>query len=112
MSFTLHRLWPDVRPYIKIEKYTREGGTKNARIRIELKGSTPTSVKARALRTTMPCVACGKKIHPFRKRSAPSKRSESGHVYYAATCPLDINLGCSRGKAAREEYNHIGRILS
>jgi hypothetical protein len=50
----------------------------------------------------MPCVAaCGRMVHPFRERGP------GGHIYYAPCCPLHVSVGCSRGKAARDEYRRV-----
>lgn len=94
--------WPVIRDYIKIEPYEREGGgVWNPRERIELWNDMPAEVRRQALAFEMPCVACGAPIHPIRQRE------KSGHLYYAATCPWTVNLSCSRGSAAREEYRRV-----
>jgi hypothetical protein len=86
-----------IKSYIKIE--TRKSAQPGHRI--ELHSWTPAPIVRRALDFEMPCVACGRMNHPFRERGP------GGHVYYAPTCPLTVNIGCSRGKAARDEYNRV-----
>lgn len=86
-----------IKRYIKIE--TRKSAQPGHRI--ELHGWTPAPIVRQALDFEMPCVACGRAIHPFRQRG------ENGHIFYAATCPLTVNIGCSRGGAARDEYRRV-----
>lgn len=97
-------LWRHLGEYLKIEVYDRDGGHGHPRIRIEWK-AMPQLLRQAAVQAIMPCVACGKPIHFVRERE-PAKRGGSGvgHLYYAPTCPLDVNIGCSRGAAARAEY--------
>jgi len=106
-------IWPEVRPYVHIEKYIRDGGSiGKCRHRIELRAMPP-PLRLRVLAVTMPCVACGRTIHPFRDRHAPAKRGRAnGHVYYAACCPLDISIRCSRGTEARDEYVRVADAVS
>jgi hypothetical protein len=82
-------------PYFKIEPYKPD----NHRHRIEMR-KMPPEVQAAAVAVTMPCVACGRQVHPFRAR-------DDGDVYFAATCPLDVNTACARGRAARDEYKRV-----
>jgi len=74
-----------------------------SRPRIEIL-SMPLKVEAKALVFTMPCVACGAAIHPFRARSGRSQRGGATGIFYAPTCPQEVSRGCSRGKAAKQEY--------
>jgi len=94
-------------PHIRIETYDRDGGHQHPRKRIELGTKAPPSAVAMALTLELPCVACGRSIHPFRQRVAASKRSHHVHVYFAAACPLGISVGCSRGREARDEYLRV-----
>lgn len=100
-------MFAELAPYIRIETYARDGGHQHPRKRIELAAHAPPQVVASALALQMPCVACGSIMHPFRQRSAASKRSHHAHVYFAAACPLDVNVGCSRGHEARDEYLRV-----
>jgi len=100
-------IWREIRPYVVIDKYRRDGGSlKNCRHRIEIR-ELPEGLRRRALAATMPCVACGQEIHPFRERHAPTKRGHGGAIYFAACCSLATNVGCSRGVAARDEYIRV-----
>lgn len=106
MSFINHEMWPVLRPFFKVEIYTRDGGAGNPRVRIELK-KLPEPLVFVALKVKTDCVTCGKQIHPIRQRRPPgNKRSDvvGTHMYFAAACPLSENIGCSRGTAARDEY--------
>lgn len=87
-----------IKRFIKIE--TRKSAQPGNRI--ELESWTPAPVVREALAFEMPCVACGAPIHPFRQRG-----DENGNLFYAATCPLAVRIGCSRGQAARDEYRRV-----
>jgi len=89
--------WPLLREFVQVQVYDRDGGHRRPRIRIEFKDMPPTEVRW-ALAVTMPCVACGAAIHPIRERKG------GGGLYYACTCPLDVRMGCARGRAAADEY--------
>jgi hypothetical protein len=101
-------LFPTLEPYIEVTIYDRDGGHANPRVRIELSDQTPPEIQSLALAMQKPCVACYRDIHPFRARNEakPGGRAASG-IYYAATCTLDANIGCSRGDRARDEYKAI-----
>jgi hypothetical protein len=102
-TLSSHRLFQQFKPYLRIETYAPDGGHKHPRIRIEWK-SMPPMLRQMALAATMPCVSCGQPINFIRSRNAESKRSTSGHLYYACSCPLSVSIGCSRGAAAKDEY--------
>lgn len=111
MSIVVQPLWQQVKSYFKIEVYARDGGHKKPRVRIEVLRMPP-ALEAQALGLTMPCVACGADIHPIRSRKPPgNKRGAARHAYYAPCCPLSVNVGCSRGGAARDEYIRVKHIL-
>lgn len=111
MSITATKIWPKLKKYVRIEKYKPDGGYAKPRIRIEI-NALPAGLKTWALITEMPCVACGAKINPIRSRRIGGRPHASGHLYYAPTCPLSKNVGCSRGAKAHEEYDHIRELLS
>ena len=66
----------------------------------------PDDLRKLALQVEVNCVACGRPIHPLRAR-AKSERSRIGHsvtehrLFYAPTCPTDVNPGCARTHEAR-----------
>ncbi len=97
--------WAEVKPYLRLELYARDTKAKDPRIRIEMH-KMPPELWARALAFTMPCVCCDAVIHPFRERHDRAS-SRQQHIYYAPSCPLTENIGCSRGEDARDEYVRI-----
>lgn len=103
MSIINHPFWPQLKPYCIIETYDRDGSANDPRVRIEFK-KLPKTLTEQARSLTVDCASCGETINPIRARNSSAKRGSSGHLYYAATCPLHKNIGCSRGKAAKEEY--------
>jgi hypothetical protein len=99
------KLWENLAPHIKVEKYVREGGgSRNPRFRLELKRNTPDEIMKQAVRVTAKCASCGKKIYPVRLRTR-------GIAYIAVTCPLTVNVACSRNPAASLEYKRIAGIV-
>lgn len=119
-SITKTKIWSELKPYVHIEEYKREGGgSSNPRIRIEFK-ELPHDLCERALKLRVLCVSCMTPIHPVRSRRPPgNKRSpdpdkeakKRQNLYFAATCPLDQSIGCSRGNAPRVEYSCIKRSV-
>lgn len=99
------QIWEILKSFIKVEKYVREGGgSRNPRFRLELKKSTPEQTIEQALLFTGKCVTCGEEIHPVRARSG-------GNYYIAVTCPLSVNVACSRSPLASAEYKRIAEII-
>lgn len=109
-SIVQHAAWLWLKDYLKIEEYRREGGSRNPRFRIEVRPMASDLVE-KACAVKIRCVACGRPINPIRKRKAESKRSKAAHLYYAACCPLQVDVGCSRSPAARDEYKRIKAAL-
>lgn len=102
VSITKHPLWPLLKPLVRIEFYGPDGGPDDPRHRIEV--VAPSDDAADLLCTLeMACVKCGRAIHPIRRRAGDHRR----HLYYAATCPLDVCLPCSRGGEASAEYDRV-----
>lgn len=99
-------VWPAIRQYLKIEKYSPDGGHRRPRIRIEWT-SMPLALAVMVIKETMPCVACGRDINFVRQRTPAKRGDHVGHLYYAPCCPLTVSIGCSRGNAARDEYNSV-----
>jgi hypothetical protein len=98
MSVLKHKMWRSLKPFIVLEP----DGTRN---RIEF-APMPTSLRRSALRCSMKCVACGRRIRFVRSRT-PGGRKPSHNLYFAPTCPLNVRIGCSRGTAARNEYKAV-----
>ncbi len=103
MSIVEHAEWKRLRRYVVIEDYKREGGERNPRFRIWLATDAPAPVVAAALAVELPCPACGATMHPFRRGNT----GRSGRIYFAATCPLTVNIGCSRSSKASNEYQRV-----
>ena len=80
--------------------------------RFDLKSSIPLPLLANALTFKGSCTNCGTKINVFRTRSTEAKRGSGGHaIYLAATCPLDVRIGCSRGKKVSVAYQEIWDLV-
>lgn len=104
--------------FLRTQRYDRDGGHKNPRHRIEfdydsLVKEIPDFGPLEQM--TMPCVACGSSIHPFRQRKVSTKpgrkAAASGKWYYAVSCPQNVNNSCSRGKAASDEYKRVVQFV-
>ena len=105
MSLTTHKMWGELVPFIKLEQAV---DSRNPRFRIEV-NRLPPDLESRALATTMPCVKCSADIHPIRARKGANLRrsTQPVHLYFAAACSMEDNIGCSRGKEARAEYGAV-----
>jgi len=98
VTFTEHPLFPKLRPFVRIELYSRDGGHKNPRFRINF-NPMPTGLHVEAMELETHCVSCGRRINPVR--------DSARGVYFAATCPLAVNIACSRSSKARDEYKRV-----
>lgn len=101
MSILAHPDWPFIASFIRIETYARDGGHAHPRHRIEVETPSSGIDLRRLFAVTMPCVACGRVIHPIRTRAGWAR------LYFAATCALDHTYACARGTAARDEYTAV-----
>lgn len=105
MSILAHPDWRLLRWYLRVERYSRDTGPNGARVRLEVDRPSDGIALRRLLAIRMPCVGCGRQISPVRTRQGLQ------HLYYAPTCPLNARYGCSRGRAAREEYLAVRAAL-
>jgi hypothetical protein len=107
VSILTDPFFPVVAKYFDIEPYRKEklANQLKERVRIEVL-KMPPDIERQAICFTMPCVHCGAAIHPFRRR-LQGERGTTGNMYYTPTCHLTVNIGCSRGKAAKEEVAAI-----
>lgn len=106
MSILAHAIWPEIQPYIDIQVYGRDGGPDNPRHRIDVKTPRNGILLRKFLAVEMPCVVCGRVIHPIRSRA------EQTGLYYAATCEQDVTFSCSRSAKAREEYDKVKAAMT
>ena len=107
MSILKHPIFEKLERFFDIQIYDKDGSTTDPRIRIEI-SELPVDLKAEALAATMPCVACNREMHPIRERAGKAGRGHTAqNLYYAATCPLEVNMGCARGRKARDEYRRV-----
>jgi hypothetical protein len=70
----------------------------------------PDDIAALAFVITMPCVACGREIHPIRERDREGydrRWANLGPYYYSGTCPTKIRPACSRTSAASEDIDRV-----
>lgn len=96
-SFTDHVHYEFLRPYFHLD-FTSDSAT---RFRVELR-NLPRSLLPFVRSITTPCVACNKPMSPLRSTGPAGRR-----IYFAATCPLQENVTCSRRPEARKEYQRI-----
>jgi hypothetical protein len=90
-----HPAWKWIKRKLVVEPVN---DTCNPRVRIEAREDCTDMERAIMLNLVgVTCVACGSSIQPIRSRSA-------GGMYFAAACPLEVNVACSRGRTARDEY--------
>lgn len=89
-------------PSMRIEVYGRDGSPQRPRFRIEFHAKSSV-ILAQALAFRMVCVECGDLMHPFRVRRGEGH----GGSYFAASCPLEVSIRCSRTPAAALEYRAV-----
>lgn len=97
VSFTRHELFPALRKHMYAQ-FTGVG--RNVRICIARK-KLPPHLRRQLSSAIQPCVSCGTLMHPIRNGR-----------YYAATCPLQVNIGCSRTGNASHEYDLLREALN
>jgi len=107
VSILLDPSWCDLRQYVRLEVYSRDGGVGNPRSRIEVVTPRDGVLLRRFLALTMPCVHCGRRINPIRQRQGRAQ-----HLYFAATCELAVNYACARSMDARREYDAVKRAVA
>ncbi len=76
----------------------------------------PDDLRSLAVRILRPCVACGNLVRVFRarmksKRSRIANQVEERRLFYAASCPSDVNAGCARSKAAQDHKKRVRDLL-
>lgn len=99
MSITHAPIWSRISEYLVIEVYDKDGGHDDPRIRIEFR-ELPQALAVEAAFVQMACVACGRPIHPLRRREGDGW----DRLYYAPCCPVTTRAACSRGASAHAEY--------
>lgn len=89
VPFLESQLFHELRPYIVIQTYGRDGGPTKPRKRIELSRKTPRELVIKALNTMVACPACRGPMHPFRMRRGPGDKrgGDPQAIYFAAACP-------------------------
>lgn len=110
---TFEKFLKQVAIYFRIETYARDGGHVRPRKRLEVSSRIPDDIMRRMIDFQMPCVCCGRWMNPFRQRAGAKLRSTaSRHIYFAAACPLDVSIRCSRTPAASDEYIKVAAAVT
>ena len=93
----------------KMEPYFHCSRIKSGDLKIEIE-TPPEPLLTQMLKFKTKCINCGRLTQPFRVRKKPPlrKKAVAKHIYYACSCG---ELGCSRGNAARDEYEAVGRYF-
>ncbi len=95
-SFVNHPAFDTFKPYM----YLSPSGSS---WRIQLRRRRmPAPLKREAAKVSMSCVSCGKTMHPLRGDGR----------YFAAACPLQTNISCSRTANASLEYHTVYKALN
>ncbi len=102
MSITHDPIWDRIKGYLLLDRYDKDGGHEDPRIRIGFV-DLPQRLSQEAQFVRMPCVACGRPIHPLRRREGDGW----DRLYYAPACPVTTRPACSRGAAAHAEYERF-----
>jgi ribA/ribD-fused uncharacterized protein len=99
-----HPIWKHVAPFAKMV-----AGRDNVDL-LQL----PDDLRVLAVDVVCNCVSCGAVIHPLRCRAKSDRSRVAGtaverRLFYAATCPSEMNPGCSRTTAAQEHKEMVRR---
>jgi hypothetical protein len=97
-----HPIWQHVRPYAHLSD-----GRENLDF-LQL----PDQLRELALEVEVNCIACGRSIRPMRAREMSERSRVAGtpterRLFYASTCPSEVDLGCARTKAAKDHKNLV-----
>ena len=106
MTLFQHPIWDFVKPYVHLVP-----GRENCDFL-----NLPDDLRALALDVVVNCASCGAVIHPMRARVKSERSRVAGtpvehRLFYAPTCPVEKNPGCSRSKLAREHKQVLLRKL-
>lgn len=63
------------------------------------------------------CISCGEPCHPMRARATSNRSRIAGtpverRLFYAPTCPTEVNPGCSRTKSAKRHKRTVRQQLA
>jgi hypothetical protein len=105
VSIVFAPIWPELKQYLSVEIYDKDGGHLDPRIRIMFR-EVPVELALRACSVVMACVTCERPMFPIRKQEGSPWES----LYYAATCPIGQRMGCARSKPARAEYERFKEL--
>lgn len=76
----------------------------------------PDDLREQAAAVRCPCISCGAEIRVFRARLKSGRSRVAGQIeerrlFYAATCPTEVNSGCSRSRQAKEHKQFVRALL-
>lgn len=101
-----HPLWRYIAPYAHVDEH---------RSNVDFL-QVPDDLRTIALEAVCNCIACGAVIHPLRARAKSERSRVAGtaierRLFYAPTCPTEVNSGCSRTVAARAHKQKLRAIF-
>lgn len=96
-------IWPDIKPFFEVEIYSKDG---KGRRRVEIKYIPDDELRKEAFDMVVSCPKCSEPHHPVRHREGAEK-----DMYFAASCPLEINYRCARSKVTSAEYNRVAEAV-
>jgi hypothetical protein len=112
-TLMMNPCWPHVAPLLSVESGTAlASGRAHRRIEIDVSKLSDRQL-AMVLGVRVACAACGATICPFRRRFGASagRAARPGRLYTTVACPLDVSLGCARGKAASEATEALAAAI-
>jgi hypothetical protein len=112
-SLPEHACWRHIAPLLSVEVGTVLASSHQHR-RIELDASRLSEKQfGMLLGVLVRCPACNAGVCPFRRRFGKSagRAARPGRLFVALACPLDVNIGCSRGKAASEATEALAAAI-
>lgn len=101
-----HPIWLHIAPYAHID---------DKRSNVDLL-QMPDDLRALAIEILTNCPSCGAVVRPLRVRAKSERSRVAGtaierRLFYAPTCPTDVNSGCSRTVAARDHKDRVRQVF-
>lgn len=112
-SLIEHACFPHIAGRLHVEQGTKlASGNIHRRVELDCTGLTERQL-AMVLGVRVACAACGATICPFRRRFGKSagRANRPGRLFTSVACPLDVHIGCSRGKAASDATARLAEAI-
>lgn len=98
-----HKLWPVLEPFLRVQRYDRDGGHRHPRHRIEVMNPDDPEQRVELLGIEVACAACRAPMKSVRARRGRGKPT----LFLSVSCELEHNVACARQAVSHVEYERI-----